>query len=75
MDRQGLEVTGQAAAASQLIPLLDGSPSLERVEFTAPVTKVQAKEQFRIRASWEEPAAPRAGPPGSGPPGGGEHEQ
>jgi Tfp pilus assembly protein PilN len=75
MDRQGLEVTGQAAAASQLIPLLDGSPSLERVEFTAPVTKVQAKEQFRIRASWEEPAAPRAGPPGIGPPGRGEHEQ
>jgi Tfp pilus assembly protein PilN len=64
MDRQGLELTGQAMAASQLIPLLDGSPSLERVEFTAPVTKVQAKEQFRIRASWEEPGAPRAGPPG-----------
>lgn len=62
MDRQGLELTGQATTASQLIPLLDGSPSLERVEFTAPVTRVQAKEQFRIRASWEEPA-PRAGPP------------
>jgi Tfp pilus assembly protein PilN len=74
MDRQGLELTGQAAAASQLIPLLDGSPSLERVEFTAPVTKIQAKEQFRIRASWEEPAAPRAGP-SAGPPAGGEHEQ
>lgn len=75
MDRQGLEVTGQAAAASQLIPLLDGAAALERVEFTAPVTKVQAKEQFRIRASWEEPATPRAGPPGAGPPGPAEHEQ
>jgi Tfp pilus assembly protein PilN len=64
MDRQGLELTGQATAASQLIPLLDGSPSIERVEFTAPVTKVQAKEQFRIRANWEEPAPSRAGPPG-----------
>ncbi|HYB69868.1 MAG TPA: PilN domain-containing protein [Candidatus Bathyarchaeia archaeon] len=64
MDRQGIELTGEATTASQLIPLLDGSPSLERVEFTAPVTKVQAKEQFRIRASWEEPAAPRAGPLG-----------
>jgi Tfp pilus assembly protein PilN len=62
MDRQGLELTGQAMAASQLIPLLDGSPSLERVEFTAPVTRVQTKEQFRIRASWEEPAPSRAGP-------------
>jgi len=65
MDRQGLELTGQASTASQLIPLLDGSPSLERVEFTAPVTKVQSKEQFRIRASWEEPASPRAGPAGA----------
>jgi Tfp pilus assembly protein PilN len=64
MDRQGLELTGQATAASQLIPILDGSPALERVEFTAPVTKVQTKEQFRIRASWEEPAPSRAGPPG-----------
>jgi len=62
MDRQGLELTGQATAASQLIPLLDGSPSLERVEFTAPVTRVQTKEQFRIRANWEEPAPSRAGP-------------
>jgi Tfp pilus assembly protein PilN len=62
MDRQGLELNGQATAASQLIPLLDGSPSLERVEFTAPVTRVQTKEQFRIRASWEEPAPSRAGP-------------
>jgi len=62
MDRQGLELTGEATAASQLIPLLDGSPSLERVEFTAPVTKVQAKEQFRIRAGWEEPASPRGSP-------------
>jgi len=68
MDRQGLELTGEATAASQLIPLLEGSPSLERVEFTAPVTRVQAKEQFRIRAGWEEPAAPRAGPPGGAEP-------
>jgi general secretion pathway protein L len=68
MDGQGLEITGQAAAASQLIPLLDASPTLERVEFTAPVTKVQDKAQFRIRASWEEPAPSRAGPPGEGEP-------
>jgi Tfp pilus assembly protein PilN len=62
MDRQGLELTGEATAASQLIPILDGSHSLERVEFTAPVTRVQAKEQFRIRAGWEEPASPRGSP-------------
>ena len=36
-----------------LIPALEASPWLERVEFTSPVTKGQGKEQFRLRASWE----------------------
>lgn len=53
MDRQGVELTGQSDAASTLIPLLEASRRLERVEFTSPVTKTQNKEQFRIRASWE----------------------
>jgi len=60
MDRQGVELTGQSDAASTLIPLLEGSMRLERVEFTSPVTKTQNKEQFRIRAGWEgRPAAGR----------------
>jgi general secretion pathway protein L len=58
MDRQGLEITGQAAAANQLIPILENSASLTRVEFTAPVTKAGDKEQFRIKAAWKAPAAP-----------------
>ncbi len=66
MDHQGLELTGQAAAASQLIPVLENSPSLEQVEFTAPVTKVHDREQFRIRAGWEDHGPSRAGPPGGG---------
>jgi len=53
MDRQGIELTGQADGASALIPLLEASPRLERVELTAPVTKTQSKEQFRLRAAWE----------------------
>ena len=53
MDSQGVEIIGQAGAASQLIPTLESSPWLERVEFTSPVTKGQGKEQFRLRASWE----------------------
>jgi Tfp pilus assembly protein PilN len=60
MDRQGVELTGQADGASALIPLLEGSDRLERAEFTAPVTKTQSKEQFRIRAAWEK--APQAAP-------------
>jgi len=60
MDKQGLEITGQAAAANQLIPLLENSPSLARVEFTAPVTKAGDKEQFRIKAAWKSAAPPEA---------------
>lgn len=52
-DRQGVELTGQADSASTLIPLLEASEQLEKVEFTSPVTKAENKEQFRIRAGWE----------------------
>jgi Tfp pilus assembly protein PilN len=55
MDRQGVELTGQADGASALIPLLEASSRLERAELTSPVTKTQGKEQFRIRAAWEKP--------------------
>lgn len=53
VDRSGLELGGFANAASQLIPLLEASPGLERVEFTSPVTKGRDREQFRLRATWE----------------------
>jgi hypothetical protein len=53
VDRNGLELGGFANAASQLIPLREASPSLERVEFTSPVTKGRDREQFRLRAAWE----------------------
>ncbi len=74
MDKQGLEMTGQAGAANQLIPLLENSPSLASVEFTAPVTKAGDKEQFRIKAVWKNAAKPpepaTAKPPAqSAPPG------
>ena len=68
MDRRGLEVTGQATTASSLVPLLEASPWLERVEFTAPVTRTQSKEQFRIRADWEAAAGPAPDPPASSAP-------
>jgi Tfp pilus assembly protein PilN len=68
MDKQGLEITGQAAAANQLIPLLENSPSLARVEFTAPVTKAGDKEQFRIKAAWKSAAPPEPAPAAPRPP-------
>jgi Tfp pilus assembly protein PilN len=60
MDRQGVELTGQADGASLLIPLLEASSRLERAELTSPVTKTQNREQFRIRAAWEKPPHPAA---------------
>lgn len=65
LDTKGVELTGQAAQASALIPLLENSPRLERVEFASPVTRGRDKEQFRIRAAWE--AGPPAPPPGTTP--------
>ena len=62
-DVRGVELVGQANAASQLIPLLEASGWLERAEFTSPVTRGRDREQFRLRAGWEAgptgPLAPR----------------
>ncbi len=67
LDAKGIELTGQAGAASALIPLLENSPQFERVEFSSPVTRGRDKEQFRIRAAWEAPpgaaATPAPAPP------------
>jgi len=73
LDGKGVELTGAASAASTLIPLLENSPRLERVEFSSPVTRGRDnKEQFRIRAAWEPggTGAPPAAPTVAAPPGG-----
>src|SRR6185503_19113075 len=67
LDSKGVELTGQAAAASALIPLLENSPRLERVEFSSPVTRGRDKEQFRIRAAWESGGASATGTPVAAP--------
>ncbi|MBM4442211.1 MAG: PilN domain-containing protein, partial [Candidatus Rokubacteria bacterium] len=60
LDAKGVELTGQANAASALIPLLENSPRLERVEFASPVTRGRDREQFRIQAAWEARGAQMA---------------
>jgi Tfp pilus assembly protein PilN len=65
LDTKGVELTGQAQAAAALIPVLENSPRLERVEFSSPVTRGRDREQFRIRAAWEggvPPGTPAAVP-------------
>jgi Tfp pilus assembly protein PilN len=68
-DAKGVELTGQSSSASGLIPLLENSPRLDRVEFSSPVTRGRDKEQFRIKAAWENVAGqPTAvAPPSPGP--------
>jgi Tfp pilus assembly protein PilN len=71
LDPKGVELTGQAQQAAALIPLLENSPRLERVEFASPVTRGRDREQFRIRATWEglaAPPGPARTPPTSAPP-------
>ncbi len=71
LDTKGIELTGQAAAASGLIPLIENSPRFERAEFSSPVTRGRDREQFRLRATWEPggasstaaPSATSAPPP------------
>ncbi|HVQ74604.1 MAG TPA: PilN domain-containing protein [Candidatus Binatia bacterium] len=63
-DLRGVEISGQAGAANQLIPLLEATTWLDRVEFTSPVTRGRDKEQFRLKAAWE--VGPH-GPAQSGP--------
>ena len=83
VDAKGIELTGQASAASSLIAVLENSPRFERVEFASPVTRGRGdKEQFRIVARWEggsprsallasaassEPASEAATPPAAVP--------
>ncbi len=68
LDKKGLELAGFANAAAQLIPILEASPTFDRVEFTSPVTKGRDREQFRLKAGWERPPAPaESGRPGGAP--------
>jgi Tfp pilus assembly protein PilN len=68
IDSKGAELTGQAAAASALIPLLENSARFERVEFASPVTRGREREQFRIIARWEPGGATAAPAVVSAPP-------
>jgi Tfp pilus assembly PilM family ATPase/Tfp pilus assembly protein PilN len=46
-----LTISGFASSSSPLIPILEDSPYLEKVEFVGPIKKQKDKEQFKIRAS------------------------
>jgi Tfp pilus assembly protein PilN len=49
---KGIEIQGEAASASQLIPLLEASPMFKDVAFLSTISKIRSgNEQFRIGLS------------------------
>jgi len=58
MDRQTIQVAGEADQAAALLKVIDGSPLFEKSEFTMPITKGQTGEMFRIRAQRTVPPMP-----------------
>ncbi len=50
MDRQNIQIAGEADQAAGLLKSLDNSPLFERSEFTMPITRTPSGEAFRIRA-------------------------
>jgi general secretion pathway protein L len=45
---KGIQIEGQAGAASELIPLLEASPLFRDVKFLSAITKKGGKERFKI---------------------------
>jgi hypothetical protein len=55
MDRETINVSGEADQAAVLLKEIDGSPYFERSEFTMPISRAAVGEIFRIRALRETP--------------------
>lgn len=50
LDRQTLQIGGEADQAAGLLKSFDGSPLFERTEFTNPITRTPSGDAFRVRA-------------------------
>jgi Tfp pilus assembly protein PilN len=50
MDRQNIQIAGEAEQAAGFLKALDNSPLFEKSEFTMPITRTPTGEAFRIRA-------------------------
>lgn len=55
LDKDALEIRGEASAASDLISILEGSKMFRDVEFSAPITRTRGnKDKFTVRMQLEE---------------------
>ena len=62
MDRNTVQVAGEAEGAAEMLKKFDGSPLFERTEFTMPISRVQGGDMFRIRAQRQTPPVVAASP-------------
>ncbi|MBC7925966.1 MAG: PilN domain-containing protein, partial [Bryobacteraceae bacterium] len=58
MDRQTVQLSGEADQAAPLLEKFDSSAYFERSEFTMPITRGQGGEMFRIRTQRTVPVQP-----------------
>jgi Tfp pilus assembly protein PilN len=71
MDRQSIQIAGEADQAATLLKAFDNSPFFEKSEFTMPITKSATGEAFRIRSMRQTPALTAAAPAPAKPAAGG----
>jgi hypothetical protein len=63
LDRDTIQLAGEAESAEPLVKAFDSSPFFNRSEFTTPITRGSVGDIFRMRASRETPpVAPPATP-------------
>lgn len=55
VDRNNVAIAGEVEQAATLLKTLDGSPLLEKSEFTMPIARGAAGEMFRVRAARQVP--------------------
>jgi hypothetical protein len=57
MDRQTVQIAGEADQAPELIEKFDASPLLEKSQFMMPISRAQSGDIFRIRSERQVPRA------------------
>ncbi|MBC8166956.1 MAG: PilN domain-containing protein [Bryobacteraceae bacterium] len=63
MDRQTIQIAGEAEQAATLLKTFDNSPLFERSEFSMPIMRATAGEMFRVRSARTAPIPGFVAPP------------
>ena len=68
MDRNTLQLAGEAEQAEPLLSMFDKSPLFDRTEFTMPISRAQSGESFRIKTTRVDPPLVPPAPPAAAAP-------